>query len=105
MLRSISKSSISNVTLDIEGPTLDMGVARIQMNGLRANIFSILDAGPLYSIQNPLIDIDCCDKQQPRGFSGQCIKISLKCPNVSPCFACGELDYGVGSNKNFIDCK
>jgi hypothetical protein len=28
---SILKSSISNVTLDIEGPTLDIGVARIQM--------------------------------------------------------------------------
>jgi hypothetical protein len=27
----ISKSSISNVPLDIEGPTLDIGVARIQM--------------------------------------------------------------------------
>jgi hypothetical protein len=30
---------------------------------------------------------------------GQWIKISLKCPNVSPCFACGELDYGVGSTQ------
>jgi hypothetical protein len=40
-------------------------------NGLRANIFSSLDAGPSYSIQNPLIDSDCCDQQQPRGFSGQ----------------------------------
>jgi hypothetical protein len=39
-------------------------------NGLRANIFSTLDAGPSYSIQNPLIDSDCCDKQQPRGFLG-----------------------------------
>jgi hypothetical protein len=37
-------------------------------NGLRANIFSTLDAGPSCSIQNPLIDSDCCDKQQPRGF-------------------------------------
>jgi hypothetical protein len=37
-------------------------------NGLRANIFSALDAGPSYSIQNPLIDSDCCDKQQQRGF-------------------------------------
>ncbi len=27
-------------------------------NGLRANIFSTLDAGPSYSIQNPLIDSD-----------------------------------------------
>jgi hypothetical protein len=27
-------------------------------NGLRANIFSMLDAGPSYSIQNPLIDSD-----------------------------------------------
>jgi hypothetical protein len=41
------------------------------LNGLRANIFSTLDAGPSYSIQNPLIDSDCCDQQQPRGFSGQ----------------------------------
>jgi hypothetical protein len=40
-------------------------------NGLRANIVSTLDAGPSYSIQNPLIDSDCCDKQQPRGFLGQ----------------------------------
>ena len=40
-------------------------------NGLRANIFSTLDAGPSYSIQNPLIDSDCCDQQQPRGFLGQ----------------------------------
>jgi hypothetical protein len=40
-------------------------------NGLRANIFSTLDAGPSDSIQNPLVDSDCCDKQQPRGFSGQ----------------------------------
>jgi hypothetical protein len=40
-------------------------------NGLRANIFSTLDTGPSYSIQNPLIDSDCCDKEQPRGFSGQ----------------------------------
>jgi hypothetical protein len=30
--RSISKSSISNVTLHIEGPTLDIGLARIQMS-------------------------------------------------------------------------
>jgi hypothetical protein len=58
-----------------------------QHNGLRANIFSTLDADPSYSIQNPLIDSDCCDKQRPRGFLGQQIKISLKCPNVSPCFA------------------
>ncbi len=28
---SISKSSISNVTFDIQGPTLDIGVTRIQM--------------------------------------------------------------------------
>ncbi len=41
-----------------------------QHNGGRANIFSTLDAGPAYSIQNPLID-SCCDKQQPRGFLGQ----------------------------------
>jgi hypothetical protein len=40
-------------------------------NGLSANIFSTLDAGPSYSIQNPLIDSDCCDQQQPRGFLGQ----------------------------------
>ncbi len=40
-------------------------------NGLRANFFSTLDAGPSYSIQNPLIDSGCCDQQQPRGFSGQ----------------------------------
>jgi hypothetical protein len=39
--------------------------------GLSANIFSTLDAVPSYSIQNPLIASDCCDKQQPRGFSGQ----------------------------------
>jgi hypothetical protein len=40
-------------------------------DGLRANIFLPLDAGPSYNIQNPLIDSDCCDKQQPRGFLGQ----------------------------------
>ncbi len=40
-------------------------------NGLSANIFSTLDAGWSYSIQNPLIDSDCCDQQQQRGFSGQ----------------------------------
>jgi hypothetical protein len=40
-------------------------------NGLRANISSTLDAGPSCSIQNPRIDSDCCDKQQPRGFLGQ----------------------------------
>ncbi len=68
-------------------------------NGLRANIFSTLDAGPLCRIQNLMIDSDFCDKQQPRGFSGQGIKISLKCPNVSPCFASGELIYGVGSTQ------
>jgi hypothetical protein len=33
-------------------------------NGLSANIFSTLDA-------NPLIESDCCDKEQPRGFLGQ----------------------------------
>ncbi len=43
------------------------------------------------------INNDCCDKQQPRGFLGQWIQISLKCPNVSPGFACRELDYSVGS--------
>jgi hypothetical protein len=37
-------------------------------NGLRANIFSTLDAGPSCRIQNPMIDSDCCDKQQPSGF-------------------------------------
>jgi hypothetical protein len=31
---SISKSSISNVVLDIEGPTLDVGAARIQMDDI-----------------------------------------------------------------------
>ncbi len=31
MRHSISKSSISNATFDIEGLTLDIGVARIQM--------------------------------------------------------------------------
>jgi hypothetical protein len=35
--------------------------------GLRANIFSTLDAGPSCSIQNPMIDSDCCDKQTPTG--------------------------------------
>jgi hypothetical protein len=40
-------------------------------NGLRANIFSTLDAGPSFGIQNTMIDSDCCDKQQPRGFSDQ----------------------------------
>jgi hypothetical protein len=40
-------------------------------NGLRANIFSTLDDGPSYSIQNPMINSDCCDKQQQRGFLGQ----------------------------------
>ncbi len=33
-----------------------------QHNGLRANIFSTLDAGPSYSNQNPLIYSDCCDQ-------------------------------------------
>jgi hypothetical protein len=40
-------------------------------NGLRANIFSTLDAGPSCRIQNPLIDSDCCDQQKPRGCTGQ----------------------------------
>jgi hypothetical protein len=40
-------------------------------NGLRANIFSTLDAVPSYSIQNPLIDSDCCDKKKPKGFLRQ----------------------------------
>jgi hypothetical protein len=40
-------------------------------NGLRANIFSTLDAGPSCRNQNPMIDSDCCDQQQPRGFLGQ----------------------------------
>jgi hypothetical protein len=40
-------------------------------NGLRANIFSTLDAGSSCCIQNPMIGSDCCDKQQPRGFLGQ----------------------------------
>ena len=65
-------------------------------NGLSANIFSTLDAGPSYRIQNPLIDSDCCDKQQPRGYFGQWIKIS---PDVFHCFAWGELDFGVGSTQ------
>ncbi len=68
-------------------------------NGLRANIFSTLDAGPSCCIQNPMVNSDSCDKQQQRGFLGQCINISLKCPNVSPCFACRELDYSVGSTQ------
>jgi hypothetical protein len=49
---------------------------RFPHNGLRANIFSTLDAGPSYSIQNALVDSDCCDKQTtaetgPKGFLGQ----------------------------------
>jgi hypothetical protein len=40
-------------------------------NGLRANIFSTLDAGPSCCIKNPMIKSDCCDKDQPRGFLGQ----------------------------------
>jgi hypothetical protein len=68
-------------------------------NGLRANIFSTLDAGPSCCIQNSMIDSDCCDIKKPRDFSGQLIKISLKCPNVLSFFACGELDYGVGSTQ------
>jgi hypothetical protein len=47
-----------------------------------AIIFSIMDAGPLYRNQNPRINFVRCDKQQPRGLLAQCIKISLKCPNV-----------------------
>ncbi len=37
------------------------------------NLEKLKGAGPSYSIQNPLIDSDCCDnlKQQPRGFLGQ----------------------------------
>jgi hypothetical protein len=42
-----------------------------QHNGLRANIFSTLDAGPTCRIQGLMIDSDCCDKQQPRGFWDQ----------------------------------
>jgi hypothetical protein len=45
-------------------------------NGLRANIFSTLDAGPSYSIQNPLTDSDCCDKQQPRNNSREAFWIN-----------------------------
>jgi hypothetical protein len=56
-------------------------------NGLRANTFSTpvsaADAVPACIIQNPRIKNDCCDKQQPRGFLGQWIKISLECPCVS----------------------
>jgi hypothetical protein len=44
-------------------------------NGLRASIFSTLDAGPscCIRVQNPLamINSDCCNKQQQRGFLGQ----------------------------------
>jgi hypothetical protein len=42
-----------------------------QHNGLRANIFTTLDAGPSSRIQNPRINNYCCDKQQPRGFLAQ----------------------------------
>jgi hypothetical protein len=43
-----------------------------QCNGLRANVFSTLDAGPSCRIQNPRIKNDCCVKQQPKGFLAQC---------------------------------
>jgi hypothetical protein len=33
-------------------------------NGLRANIFSTLDAGPSYGIQNPLIDSYCNNSRE-----------------------------------------
>jgi hypothetical protein len=42
-----------------------------QHKGLRTNSFSILDAGPSGSIQNPMINSDCCDIPQPRSFLGQ----------------------------------
>ena len=38
-VHTISKTSISNVTFDIEGSTLDIGVPRIQMVSSRALVW------------------------------------------------------------------
>ncbi len=51
---SISKSSISNVTLNIEGPTLDIGVARIQMTS-----YMILTYDIVYDINLQTYDVVC----------------------------------------------
>jgi hypothetical protein len=66
-------------------PSYEYRRSAVPHNGLRANIFSTLDAGPSCSIQNPRINNDCCDKQQPRGFLAQWIKYLwnvLMCPFV-----------------------
>jgi hypothetical protein len=59
-------------------------------NTLRANIVSNLDAGPPYHTQNPRINNDCCDQQQPRGFLGQCIKIISETSECVPLFCMGR---------------
>jgi hypothetical protein len=54
---SISKSSISNILFDIERPTLDIGVPRIQMDGLVSAMAwyqGITDMTPLEDDPQPL---------------------------------------------------
>jgi hypothetical protein len=63
---------------------------------LMHHFFSMLDAGPSGSAQNPKTNDACCDKQQPRGSLAQWMKKSLKCPNASLCFDRRKLDYSVG---------
>ena len=73
-----------------------------QLFSLSAN-FSTLDDGLSYNTKNPRINDACCDKQQQRGTLAQWIKISLKCPNASLCFARGELDYSEESTQKLIE--
>ena len=88
----------------VDWPALESGastsiswILKSAVNGLSSNISWTLDAGPACSTQNPRTTNAFCDEQHQRGSLAQWIKISLKCPNVSLCFAREELDYSVGS--------
>jgi hypothetical protein len=75
--------------------------------GLSADISSMQHASQLSSAQNPRINNDWRDQQHPRDVLAYCIKITLKCPDVSLCFARSESDYSVGltEENNWILLK
>ena len=63
--------------------------------GLIANISSMHHAGPSSSTLYQIINFNWSDKQQPEALLAEWIKISLKCLDVSLCFARCEFDCGV----------
>ena len=86
-------SSKSHWLFDLHLQKSQLG--EFQHIGLIANISSMHHAGPSSSTLYQIINLNWSDKQQPEALLAEWIKISLKCLDVSLCFARCEFDCGV----------